>query len=141
VDDPRIPPFPGDEHYDLGIWHVTALPADKHNGEGYRILKERVDEWTCNTGEPNPWKAVMAVRRFHNQVVKLVDAIPEEEICSRSWSVVLCNNPLFNIISMIPDVATKMAPKIVHLAKTYGLVCYDPQNDTVSLPPSVTNCA
>src|ERR1035441_984405 len=39
-----LPPHKGDEHFDLGIWHPSALPADKQNKEGYHVLQRQVED-------------------------------------------------------------------------------------------------
>jgi hypothetical protein len=129
------PPHPGEEHFDVGVWHLSALPADRKNRDGYLMLKQKVYESWCDVEASYSDIAVAAVRAFHEQVIKLVDAIPEQEICSRSWSWLGCCNPVYNLISMVPAVARDMAPQIVALASQYGLVCYDPQTDKLYLPP------
>ena len=135
-----VPPHKGDEHFDLGIWHPSALPADKQNKEGYHVLERRIEEEDCaiEVEESNPSEAEKAVQAFHDEVTTLVDglldALPDEEVFSRSWSIVLRCNPLFNLISLWPTVATELAPVITESAKRHGLVCYDPQNDIASLP-------
>ena len=92
------PPHPGDEHFDLGVWHESALPADVQNRDGYLMLKQQVYETACDVEESYSDIAVAAVSAFHEEVVKLVDAIPDEEICSRSWSWLCCCNPVYNLI-------------------------------------------
>jgi len=82
----------------------------------------------------SPGEAEKAVQRFHDEVTILVDAVPEEDVCSRSWSIVLRCNPLFNLISLFPAVATELAPAITESAKRHGLVCYDPQSDAIIFP-------
>ena len=114
----RVPPYKGEEHFDLGIWHPSALTADMQNKEAYYELERRLEE--------DDWC----------EVVTLVDALPDEETDSRSWSIVLRCNPLYNLISLWPTVAIEIAPAIVDSAKRHGLVCHDPQNDVVTLPPT-----
>jgi hypothetical protein len=140
VHDFRVPPHEGDEHVDLGIWHPSALPVDRQNREGYGLLARRADEedWTCEVEESHSSDAVKAVQAFHDEVVALVDALPDEEVCSRPWSIVLRCNPLYVLISLWPTVAIKMASPIGDAAKRHGLVCYDPQNDVVTLPSTLT---
>jgi len=137
VDGFRVPPYQGDEHFDLGVWHPSALPADMQNKEGYHELERRLeaDDW-CEAEERQPSEVVKAVQAFHDEVVTLVDALPDDEACIRSWSIVLRCNPLYNLISLWPTVAIEMAPAIVESAKRHGLVCYDPQNGVVTLPPT-----
>ena len=131
-----VPPHKGDEHFDLGIWHPSALPADKQNKEGYQVLQRRVEahDWACDIEESLPSEGENAVEAFSDEVTALVDALPEEDACSRSWSIVLRCNPLFRLISLWPTVAIELAPAIAESAKRHCLVCYDPQNDVVTLP-------
>jgi len=125
-----VPPHKGDEHYDLGIWHPSALPGNKQNKEGYHELQHRVEEDDCACDV----EAENAVQAFEDDVCALVDALPDEEVCSRSWSILIRRNPLFKLISLWPSVATEMAPAIAQSARRHGLVCYDPQNDVVTFP-------
>ena len=133
-----VPPHKDDEHFDLGIWHPSALPADKQNKEGYHLLERRIEEEDCTTEveASHPGEAEKAVQAFHDEVITLVDALPDEDVRSRSWSIVLRCNPLFNLISLWPTVATELAPALTESAKRHGLVCYDPQNDVATLPQS-----
>src|SRR5579872_2204277 len=129
-----VPPHKDDEHFDLGIWHPSALPADKQNKEGYHLLERRIEEEDCTTEveASHPGEAEKAVQAFHDEVITLVDALPDEDVRSRSWSIVLRCNPLFNLISLWPTVATELAPALTESAKRHGLVCYDPQNDVAT---------
>jgi hypothetical protein len=131
-----VPPHRGDEHFDLGVWHPSALPGDKRNTEGYQALQRALEEndCTCEVDESRPGEAEKAVQAFEAEVCALVDALPEEEVCGRSWSIVLRRNPLFILISLWPTVGTELAPAIVESARRHGLVCYDPQSDVVTLP-------
>ena len=133
-----VPPHKGDEHFDLGIWHPSALPADKQNKDGYQLLQRRIeeDDWTCEDEESRPSEAENAVQAFSDEVTALVDALPDEDVCSRSWSIVLRCNSLFRLISLWPTVAIELAPVIAESAMRHGLVCYDPQSDVVSVPLS-----
>jgi hypothetical protein len=130
-----VPPHKGDEHFDLGVWHPSALPSDKQNSEGYRLLRQRVEEdWICELEEAHSDECVKAVQAFHNDIDRLVDAIPEEESDNRPWSIVLRCNPLFCLISLWPAIAADLSPAILKSAKQRGLVCYDPQNNVLSIP-------
>jgi hypothetical protein len=135
-----VPPHDGEEHFDLGIWHPSALPADKHNREGYYALARRIDEdeWICEVDESHPSEAMKAVQAFHDEIVILADTLADEEASNRPWSIVLRCNPLYHLISLWPTVATGTAPVIVESAKRHGLVCYDPQNNVVTLPLTLT---
>jgi hypothetical protein len=130
-----VPPHKGDEHFDLGIWHPSALPADKQNKEGYEILKQRSEEdEDFEVEESLPTESSRAVRSFHDDVTKLVDALRDEERTDRSWSIMSRSDPLFHLISLWPSVAVALAPAILESASRHGLVCYDPQSDVVTLP-------
>ena len=133
-----MPPHKGDEHFDLGVWHPSALPADKQNKAGYHVIQRRVeeDDWTCEVEESHPSEAEKAVQAFSDEVSALVDALPHENACSRSWSIVLRCNPLFRLISLWPTVAIELVPAIAESAMRHGLVYYDPQSDMVRLPQS-----
>jgi hypothetical protein len=137
VYDFRVPPYIGDEHFDLGVWHPSVLPAGMQNKHGYHELERLLEDgdW-CEVEQKQASEAESAIQAFHDEVVALVDALPDEEACSRSWSIVLRCNPLYNLISLWPSVAIEVAPAIVESAKRHGLICYDPQNDVVTLPPT-----
>jgi len=102
------------------------------------LLERRIEEEDCTTEveASHPGEAEKAVQAFHDEVITLVDALPDEDVRSRSWSIVLRCNPLFNLISLWPTVATELAPALTESAKRHGLVCYDPQNDVATLPQS-----
>lgn len=131
-----VPPHKGDEHFDLGVWHPSALPADKQDKEGYHVLQRRVEEIDCDfeLEESQPSEVENAVQAFTDEVTALVDALTDEDVCSRSWSIVLRCNSLFRLISLWPTVAIELAPAIAESALRHGLVCYDPQSDVVTLP-------
>ena len=135
-----VPPHKGDDHFDLGIWHPSAVPADKQNKEGYHVLQRQVeeDDWACEVEESRPSESENAVEAFSDEVTALVDALPEEDVCSRSWSIVLRCNSLFRLISLWPTVAIELVPAIAESAMRHGLVYYDPQSDVVTLPQSKT---
>jgi len=135
------PPHKGDEHFDLGIWHPSALPSDKQNGEGYGILQQRVEkELNAGIEDEYPDEAVRAVKAFHDAMVSLVDALPEDEICSRPWTIVIQLHPVFNLISLWPTVAVQLVPSLRLLAQEHGLCYYDPQSGTIQCPetPGIT---
>jgi hypothetical protein len=131
-----VPPHKGDEHFDLGVWHPSALPAHVQNSEGYDALKRRDDDPDCNYegDERPPSEAEKAVQAFEDDVITLIDALPEEEVCSRPWSIVLRCNPLSRLISLWPTIGIALAPAIAESAKHHGLVCYDPQKDVITFP-------
>jgi hypothetical protein len=60
-----VPPHKGDEHFDLGIWHPSALPADQQNKAGYHVLQRQVeeDDWACEIEESRPAMPRMQSRR------------------------------------------------------------------------------
>jgi hypothetical protein len=131
-----VPPHKDDEHFDLGVWHPSALPAHQQNSEGYNALERRYGDTdrVYEGDERPPSEAEKAVQAFFDEVTTLVDALPEEEVCSRRWSIVLRCNPLFLLISLWPTVATALGPAIAESAKRHGLACYDPQKDVITLP-------
>ena len=133
-----VPPHKGDEHFDLGIWHPSALPADKQNREGYDILqlRDREEKPICEDEESQLTKSEQ-LQAFEDEVCAFVDALPEEGLCSRSWTIVFRWNRLFCLIALWPTVAIELAPGITESANRHGLVCYDPQSDVVSFPQMI----
>ncbi|HXA50805.1 MAG TPA: hypothetical protein VNV86_10895, partial [Candidatus Acidoferrum sp.] len=118
------------------IWHPSALPIDKQNKEGYHALQQQLEEYnlTSEYEERDPSEAEAAIHSFSDSVTALIDALPEEELCSRPWSIVLRCHPLFRLISLWPSVGVELAPAIAESAKRHGLICYDPQNEVVTVP-------
>jgi hypothetical protein len=133
------PPHPGDGHFDLGIWHPSALPADKWNKAGYLALEQLSEldneSWICEDEHAVPGEPERAVQAFENDVCAVVDTLPDEQLCSRPWTIVIRRDPTFSLISLWPTAAPQLAPAIVEVAKRHGLVCYDPQNDVVAVRP------
>ncbi|MFN0171591.1 MAG: hypothetical protein ACKV22_34675 [Bryobacteraceae bacterium] len=131
-----VPPYPGDAHIDLGVWHKCACPSEKQNAEGYNLLlKEHSDTWCCGVADHyDDTHAIDAVQRFTDDLIALADALPDEEVSSRPWSIVLCLSPLYLLISLWPSVALEIMPRIAELAKKHGLVYYDAQSKRVILP-------
>lgn len=131
-----VPPRQGDKHFDLGVWHPSALPADLQNREGYLLLERRdeQEDCTCETENSDPSEAENAVQAFSDELIALVETLPNEEASNRPWSIALRCNPLCRIISLWPTVATELATAITESAARHGLVCYDPQSDVVALP-------
>jgi hypothetical protein len=130
------PPHKGDDHFDLGIWHPSALPAHMQNKDGYHALQRRVEEvdWNSELEGSQESDAEKAVQQFSDEVIKLVDGLPVDDNATRQWTIALRCNPLFLLISLWPEVGIELAPVIAELAKRHGLVCYDPQSDVVTLP-------
>jgi hypothetical protein len=130
-----VPPHKGDKHFDLGVWHPSALPVDKQNRDGYQVLQRRIYEgdWDCETEEPLPDESIES---FCDSVTALIDALPEDDVCSRPWSIAFRRHPLFCLISLWPAVGVVLGPAIVEKARRHGLICYDPQSDMVTLPKS-----
>jgi hypothetical protein len=142
-----VPPHKGDDHFELGIWHPNALPFDRQNKEGYHELQRRFDENDCTSEADEaackpeiegrqPSEAESAIESFTDEVTALVDALPDQDVSARTWSIVLRYDPLFRLISLWPSVAIELAPAIAESAMRHGLVYYDPQSDVVTLPES-----
>ncbi|MGA2434051.1 MAG: hypothetical protein ABSG25_02060 [Bryobacteraceae bacterium] len=122
--DYKIRSRPDDYDFTLGIWHPSALPSDKWNRAGFEIL----DSGSLrNVVEQSD--AVSAMEEFRDQVEGFT-----ADFADVDWDMFFVSEPLYHLISLSTNLVPNVAPRIVALAKDRGLVCYDPQSDTVTLP-------
>ena len=115
---------------DLGVWHPLALPADKQNRAGYEMLDHA--EYPANLDRSRRQQAIHAIQAFRDELDQLVNC----DVFYRS-------RPLQHQIhlDLAPDAAIPTAMTIAQAAQRHGLVCYDPQTDTLTLPPSLSSPA
>jgi len=110
--------------YELGVWHPLALPAGRQNRAGYESLD--VAKYPSNIERKRRQEAIDAVRAFHDEVTGLLG-------CHASVS-----GPLHHRLRLDrpPGGAIYVASAVEGAAQRHGLVCYDPQTDTLTLPLS-----
>ena len=77
--------------------------------------------------EPND-QAIQAVQAFEDHVNELTSTLPRED-----WDMFFCSGSLYHLISLSGP-AVNLASRIMGLAQEHGLVSYDPQTDTLTLP-------
>jgi hypothetical protein len=112
---------------DLGVWHPLALPANKQNRAGYEMLDQA--EHPSNIDRSRRHEAIHAVQAFRDELDELI-------VCD----VLYRSRPLHHQIhlDLPPAAAISTVLAIAQAALRHGLVCYDPQTDTLTLPPSLS---
>jgi hypothetical protein len=115
--------------FDLGIWHPLALPADKQNRAGYQMLHDVAYAYPSSVSRSGREEAINAVQAFVDEAKDLVAALEED---SDFFSI---TGPLHLRICLSPNAGARTASAIAQSAQRHGLACYDPQSDTLTLPP------
>jgi hypothetical protein len=121
--------FPISTMFELCVWHPLALPADKQNRAGYRSLSGGSWAYPSNVTRSDREAALSAIRAFRNEMQSLVSALPEGESDLSEVGAAL-HTQLF----LSPRTGPRIANALVDTAQRHGLACYDPQNDTLTLP-------
>jgi hypothetical protein len=123
---PPVLSRPDDYDFTLGVWHPCALPADKWNRAGFETLDR--GEWVAPS---LPDDAVSVVQAFYDEVYELA-----AELAGEDWDLFFYSGALYHLISLSANLVPAIAPRIVASAGERGLVCYDPQSDTTTGPPT-----
>jgi hypothetical protein len=117
--------------FELGVWREDGPVTAEGAGDKY----ERVAEQNPPDGEPDP-----QVAAFHQEITSRfpdLDDLPDEDDSSPWMDYLdLSADGLFMKIAF--SRVGEMAPYVIELAAKYGLVCYDPQEDVVHNPPTLT---
>lgn len=111
--------------FDLAAWFEHARPSRAEAVQKYRLMCEGVSG--VAVGSP-------AVARFR---AALVAEFPEAPAPDSLWSAGLDLSEECVLMPMGWSRAAEVAPRIVDLAGEYGLVCFDPQDGVVHVPPGL----
>ena len=117
----------GDIFY-LAVWKSGDELSDSEAAKHYAAL---------SAGE-TAGKFDVAVYRFQAQLTMRypnIDMLSEEEIEASPWAEPLEISDDHVIMALLQDRYAEVFPLILQLAAVNGLVCFDPQNTKVHLPP------
>lgn len=120
--------------YDLVVWEGAQPESDHEAAELYEQLMERRDSGVPD-GEPS-----LRIRAYVEALLKRWPDITDDDGHDSPWADgPLLDNAFGNAIylSMTLSRAEKAAEYAARLARERGLVCYDPQ--TESLRPATTS--
>jgi hypothetical protein len=114
--------------FDLGVWYSDTPLTDEDAGDLYVKLCE--ETWI-------PIEENAAVDAFYADLTSRypeIDAISEEELENCPWSCAHDRSGLHVLMAITWSRCAEIAPVVLNLAATHGLVCYDPQESKVHLP-------
>ncbi|WRZ95515.1 hypothetical protein OHB54_44815 [Streptomyces sp. NBC_01007] len=111
--------------FDLAVWFEQTRPSRAEAVQKYR----RMCEGTSGVVVGSP-----AVARFHEA---LVAELPEAPAPDSPWSAGLDVSEECVLMPMGWGRAAEVSPRIVELAGEHGLVCFDPQDGVVHVPPGL----
>jgi hypothetical protein len=112
--------------YDLAVWHegktITAVEAQAKYEQlcgGEKLERDH------------------AVRDFVSKLTKnypQIDDFDEDDLDDCPWSCEFDQSPGHCILNLRWDAVDELVPVIISIAKTSGLVCYDPQQGELHIP-------
>ena|SRR5208337_5302636 len=117
--------------FDLGVWH-SEVPLT--NAQAAEIYVHLCQNWPYLKGE-SP-----SIAAFYDDLIRRwpeIDTVPEEEIDNMNycpWSCALPHSGMAVVMACVWSMAEEVEAFVKDLAKKHGLVLFDPQSDTVSLP-------
>jgi hypothetical protein len=117
--------------FDLGVWHSDRPITDQEAGDLYVKLCEQT--WI-------PIEQNAAVDAFYaelNSRYPEIDTLPENELDSCPWSCAHDRSGLHVLMAITWSRCADVSSVVVELAAKHGLVCYDPQESKVYLPPDL----
>jgi hypothetical protein len=115
--------------FDLGVWHSDGPLTDQEAGDLYVKLCEQT--WI-------PIEENAAVAAFYAELTNRypeIDTLPEEGLDNCPWSCAHDRSGLHVLMAMVWSRCGEIAPQVRELAEKHGLVCFDPQESKVYLPP------
>src|SRR5690348_13839880 len=112
----------------LAVWKSRAELSDSEAAKHYAAL----------SAEETAGKFDIAVYRFQAQLTMSypdIDLLSEDEIEVSPWARPLEISDDHVIMALRQDRYAEVFPLVLELAAVNGLVCFDPQNIKVHLPP------
>jgi len=107
--------------------------------EAYQTYAAPDEEPSPLTSHPQGGENVSAFFEDLSQTYPDLDAVPEEEVDNSPWTVgfwldVLPHPRPYHVLFIAWDRVDEVAPFVKRLAQKHNLVCYDPQEHSVTLP-------
>ncbi len=116
--------------FDLGVWYSTAPLSADDAAERHAALCEAEDLESLI--EPHP-----SVRAFLDDLTSRypsLDDVSDDDLENCPWSCSFDESAGHCLLAMAFSRVDDVALVVMELAQKHGLVCYDPQSDTVHLP-------
>jgi hypothetical protein len=125
--------------FDLGVWYSYHPLTFDQAGTIYGQLCH--SDLSALTIDSNTSRHIAAFMDDITRKYPSIEDLPEEELDDCPWSVDFDRSDVHAILPMAWSRVEEVAPFVKNLAYKHGLVCYDPQEDRVYLPPSLQSSA
>lgn len=114
--------------YDVAVWDGDAPANDEH---AVRVNEELWARYEEGAEEPSP-RILAFLRELTARYPDLED-LPENEIEDSPWSVSPTDDAVgvYSYLCLVYSKIEEALPFIVQTAKRHGLVCFDPQQETL----------
>lgn len=120
--------------FDLGIWYSQEALTPKQAGEVYVKLCEGTVALEGQNSQ---------IAAFYNELTEKwpeIDTVPDEKIDDHDycpWSCAIDRSGMHVLLSCVWSKAQDVAVFVEELAARHELLLYNPQQNTVKLPPSL----
>jgi len=118
--------------FDLSFWHEDQPITLDQARHIYTRLCD--DDSTVVTAHPNVALFLAELTRHY----PAIDDVPEDKLDDSPWSCAFSVTSGSAIVCMTWPAGTKLASFVIQLAMQHDLVCYDPQQDAVHSPASLS---
>lgn len=119
--------------FDLCFWHEDYPITTKQAIQVYEQLCEE------DYAIVKPHQNITLFLQDLTQIYPPCDTYPEEKVDDCPWSCEWNLSPGSVILCMSWSHAEAMRPLLLHMARRYELVCFDPQETELHLPPSLND--
>ena len=118
--------------FDLGVFHVDSPISSSEAAEIYVQLCEG------NVDVVNPSENIDSFVQELTSQYPQIDDYSDEDVDDCPWSTSFDISDGSVVMPMVWSRVEEVAPVVMRLAAKYDLACYDPQEDRVILPPSLS---
>jgi hypothetical protein len=119
--------------YDLAIWEGERPNSDEKAAQVYEELSERYEE---DTDEPPSLRLLGFARDLTHRYPDATD-LPDDRVEESPWAYgPLTENVTGSLftVGVRFDMVKEVAPFVARMAREHGLVCFDPQEETLGVP-------
>lgn len=113
----------------LGVWHSRAAISDEEAARQYLVLSDG------KSASPEFDPQVYAFYTHLTGLYPEIDMVPESESDTCPWACSIDMSGGHVIMAIEPEKSERLVPVLLQLAERHDLVCFDPQNHKVHLPP------
>ena len=117
--------------FDLAVMNVPKSITSAEAGDLYAELCE---------GKVDVLSPSANIDSFYQELISKypdIDSYSDDEVDNCPWSVELNISDGAVLMCMVWSRVEEVAPFVMNLAAKHNLACFDPQEDKISLPPSL----